>query len=546
VDTTAPAGPDPGTATVERAPGHGEAERTRPAVQLVRGTWDRLREDRGLCTVLVAVALWCAVMYLHVWGRHDRFGTFDNDLGFHDQYVWLLARGKSFSTVLGLPPFGHNATFGYLLLLPLSWLGLGPHGLNLIGTVAVGLGAVPLYLLARDRFGDQWKGVPFGLVWLLHPVVQGNVWETFHPDAMAMAPLMAAYLCATRRRWRWFAVWLVLALIWKSDVSLAVAMLGLLLALRTRRPDSPDSAFGPHRPARDRRIAAATVAVGLLWFAVTVGWMIPHFSGGGTVFGPLYGDLGETPVDVAATTVQDPARVAGRLWEHEPVRYGRDLLAPYAFLPALAGGPLLLAAPQAVVNLLSDMPFTREWPDNAHYQALPVVALSLALVEGVAWLDRKRPGWGRPATTLVLATSLAATVAWGSLPPFATQQDYYWQPADAVARQTRKDAIDLIPPDASVTAQYLLVPHLTHREQVYSFPNPWRRVFYGVKGTPLPDPATVEYLVVDTPALQGIDAEDWRCIIGSGAFTTLYDQQGIVVARRLPGRTDDRLCQDRT
>jgi uncharacterized membrane protein len=286
------------------------------------------------------------------------------------------------------------------------------------------------------------------------------------------------------------------------------------------------------------------MAVGVAWAVFTVGFLIPHLSGGGTVFGPLYGDLGETPVAVAATTVRDPVKVAGRFWEHEPVRYSRDLLAPYAFLPVLGGAPLLMAAPQAVVNMLSVMPFTREWGDNAHYQAMPVVALSLALVEGVAWLDRKRPGWGRTATTVVLATSFAATVAWGSLPPFATQQDHYWQAHDPTYERARQQAVDLVPPDASVTAHYLLVPHLTHRDDVYSFPNPWRRVFYGVNGTPLPDPAVVEYLAVDAAALQGADLDTWTCIIDSGAFERIYDEAGVVVARRIPGHTEDRACQD--
>jgi uncharacterized membrane protein len=445
--------------------------------------------------------------------------------------------------VLGLPPFGHNATFGYFLLLPFSWLGLGAHWLNFVNTVAVAAGTVPLYLLARDRLGDQWRAVPVGLVWLLHPVVQGNVWETFHPDSIAMAPLMAAYLCASRRRWRPFAAFLVLALIWKSDVSLAVAMLGVVVLLWSRRSDDG---------GKVRKVGAATVAVGLLWFAFTVGWMIPHFSGGGTVFGPLYGDLGETPVDVAGTAVRDPGKVAGRLWDHEPVRYSRDLLAPYGFLPVLGGAPLLMAVPQAFVNLLSDMPFTREWPDNGHYQALPVTALSLALVEGIAVVHRRRPqrpgglaavDWARVTTTLVLATSFAATVAWGSLPPFATQASHYWSPDDPVARQAKRGAIDLIPADAAVTAQYLLVPHLTHRETVYSFPNPWRRVFYGVKGTPLPDPAGVEYLAMDLDALApGPDLDLWNCVVAS--FDPIYEQAGIVVHRRTPGRTADRACQD--
>lgn len=130
------------------------------AILAIRRWVQRIREDRGLCAVLAIVAIWCAIMYLHVYWRHDRYGTFDNDMGFHDQYIWLLARGHWFSTVLGLPAFGHNATFGYVLFVPLSWFGLGPQGINFITTIAVGLGAVPLYLIARDRFRMNGKPLP--------------------------------------------------------------------------------------------------------------------------------------------------------------------------------------------------------------------------------------------------------------------------------------------------------------------------------------------------------------------------------------------------
>jgi uncharacterized membrane protein len=511
-----------------------------------RGGLLRILEDRGLCAVLVSVVLWCAVMYLHVWRRHDRYGTFDNDLGFHDQFVWLLARGKTFSTVLGLPPFGHNATFGYFLLAPFSWLGMGPQGLNLINTIAVGLGAVPLYLLARDRLGEPWRAVPFGLVWLLHPVVQGNVWETFHPDAMAMAPLLAAYLCASRRRWWWFGLWAALALIWKADVSLALAAMGVLIALRW-----------------NRRVGWGTVAVATLWFTLTVGVMIPRNSGGGTVFGPLYGDLGDTPVDVARTAVTDPAKVIRRVGEHEPVRYSRDLLAPYGMVPLLNPAPLLIGAPQAAINLLSELPFTREWRDNHHYQALPMVAMAIALVEAVGWLDRRwtrrRGRSGRPerssvgtigsqkvagvVTAFVVATSFAATVAWGSLPPFATQFAHYWSSDDDSARTAKDRVVELVGPTAPVSAHYLLVPHLTHREVVYSFPNPWRQVFYGVAGTELPDPRGVKVLAMDTTLLDDATRQLWDCIIGSGAFSVLWESQGIVYAERVSGRDDDLACR---
>ena len=112
--------------------------------------------DAPFATLLVAITVWVGWLGLHVWRRHDRFSTFDNDLGFHTQFVWLISHGKWFSSILGLPAFGHNATFGYFLLAPFSWLGGGAQFLDLTQTLAIGLGAVPVYLIARDRLGRPW------------------------------------------------------------------------------------------------------------------------------------------------------------------------------------------------------------------------------------------------------------------------------------------------------------------------------------------------------------------------------------------------------
>jgi hypothetical protein len=489
----------------------------------------RIDPTRPAFLLGIAVVVWCVVQFVHVWQRHDRFGTFDNDLGFHTQYVWQLARGRDFSTILGLPAFGHNATIGYLLLLPVSWLGFGPHGLNLVQTVVVGLGAVPVFLLARDRLRDEWLALVLGGLWLLHPVTQGNVWETFHPEAMAMPALLAAYLCATRRSWRWFALWVLLAIVWKADVALFVMVLGLLVAKRG-----------------DRWVGLTTAAGALTWFAVVTMLVIPHQAGGGgTVFGPLYSELGDTPTAVARTAVTDPSAVVGRIAGNEPIGYARDLLAPYAFIPLLSPSSLLLAAPQALVNLLPDpaIRFTHDPFDNPHYQALPNVALAIGLVEGVARLRRGALGRARAAIGFAAAFALAATAAWGTL-PFSVRAERYWPAAGDPTKADRQAAIDLPPDDATVTAQYLLVPHLAEREGIYSFPNPWRRVFYGVEGTPLPDPGVVEYVVMDTTYLGAADLEVWECVRSSGAFRSVLERGPVVVLERIPGATTDLACQE--
>ena len=74
--------------------------------------------DRALITVLVLTTLWIIVFGRLIYLRHARFGTFDFDLGIHDQAIWQMAHGHGFLTVRGLPALGHHATFAYWFFAP--------------------------------------------------------------------------------------------------------------------------------------------------------------------------------------------------------------------------------------------------------------------------------------------------------------------------------------------------------------------------------------------------------------------------------------------
>ena len=183
----------------------------------------------------LAIVVWILTFAVLVVRRQDRFWSVDFDMGIYDQAVWLLARGHDFITVRGLPVFGHHATFGLLLFAPASWLGAGPSFLNVVQVAVLALGAVPLYLLGRSRALGQWAAAALATAFLLHPALQFLGWELFHPEAIAITPLLCAYLCAVRRSWGWFALWAVVAVSFKEDLALAVVVLGLVIALRPRR-----------------------------------------------------------------------------------------------------------------------------------------------------------------------------------------------------------------------------------------------------------------------------------------------------------------------
>ena len=190
--------------------------------------------DRSWIVIVVLVVWWIVTFSQLVWRRHDRFGSSAFDMGIYDQAVWLLSRFQDFDTVRGLPVLGHHVDLNLILLAPFSRLGAGPAFLNIFQVVSIGMGAVPVYLLGRRRFESGWPAVCFALGFLAHPSIQSMAWELFHPDALAITPLLCAWYTWRTRRWGWTVGFLVYAMAWKEDVALFVVMLGLVWAARAQ------------------------------------------------------------------------------------------------------------------------------------------------------------------------------------------------------------------------------------------------------------------------------------------------------------------------
>ena len=466
-----------------------------------------------------AIVLWIVTFAILVVRRQDRFWSVDFDMGIYDQAVWLLARGHDFITVRGLPVFGHHATFGLFLFAPASWLGAGPDFLNVTQVTVLALGAVPLYLLGRHRGLGAWSAAALGAAYLLHPALQFLGWELFHPETIAITPLICAYLCAVRRSWRWFALWAVLAVSFKEDLALAVAVLGVIVAFR------------PHREPGDRRVGLVIAGLAALWFVAVTQLMLPVVSGHPAHYESLYSGVGGSPSGVVDTALRDPGEIAGRVFSSESGDFAWKLVAPFGLTALVAPGALVLGLPQFGADVLSDVSWTREI--SYHYAALPLAAVAIAAVEGAAFVVRRIGGvtrWLVPG--VVLACAFASTIAWGPSPIGDEYRDGWWAPATDTRLDAKRAAVDAVPDGASVSAVYTFVPQLSRREEIYSFPNPWRASNWGYEDRDTRDPAGVDWLVIDRAALGPADATLFDRILASGDWTIVRNEQGIIVARR--------------
>lgn len=474
-----------------------------------------------------AVALWTIVVGRLVVRRHNNFGTFDYDLGIHDQAIWLLSRGMSFNTVRGMASLGHHATFNYFFLSPLSWLGAGPNTWNVLQCLAIASGAVPLYVIARRRFGQPLLGLAVGLAWLLQPWLSWFAQETFHPEVMAMPFLLWAYALLDpvrfsdqesgfSRRDVWGLVVIVVALAWKEDVALAVLMLGFAISRLGRK-----------------RIGRRLMAMGLAWWVVFGVWLVPAWAGGKATYGGIYGRLGESSVEVALTSIFEP----NLAWEQFTANHGwlyiARLFLPFAFLALASPWLVLVMVPQFFANILTTVDFTSS--PKFHYQAIPMVALALATVEGIHRLSRNR-FTGRlgaaPFVALFLVVSFVGARGWGILPFGEEYRKGAWPlvPADNSGWEA---ALKRVGPDDGVAAHYLMVPHLSQREQVYTFPNPWTNSYYGISPDDLGDPTKVDWIVVWKGALNEAAQKTLDDLLASGEFGDPEEVNNIVSYRRL-------------
>jgi len=499
-------------------------------MQLVAVASASRRVTGGPPAVLAGLVAVYAVVFGHLtWRQHSNWGSLGFDTGIYDQGMWLLSQGRDpFITMRGMDYWGHHvAVIGYLFA-PVYWLGGGVHAVSLVHTIWVAAGAVPLWLLARHRLdGHPWVAMAVPAAYLLHPAVHWVTWWLYHPDSMAITPLLFAWWLARTGRWRWFALACGVALACKEDVGLAVAMLGLALGLMGL--SSPLSGA-----ARKQRTAGLLTALaGTTWFLLCTKVVIPLRNDHAPPFYESYFPaLGSSLGEILRNLVFHPSRAVGLLSRHRVPGYALKMLGPVGFvLPFLGPLGLVVAGPQLGVNLLVQV------QDGAtiksQYASLPIVGLFLGVAEGMALL-RRRPALARAAAGWLVGCALVGSHLWGLSPLGRDYRSGVWSdtPLDNVAQLDR--ALATVPPQGRVAASWNIVTHFTHRPTIYEFPNPWLSSNYGPTGNEVGDPTTVDWVVVERSALGPKDRELLgRLVSPGGGFLVVQDEAGVTVARRV-------------
>ena len=487
--------------------------------------------------LLLIIGIYCWIFVGLTWKQQSNFGTFGFDMGIYDQGIWLLSRFHDpFVTVRGLNFFGHHVNLITLLFVPFYWLGAGPHFLYLIETLTLAAGAIPIWLLAKDRFGSTWAAlIPAGS-YLLYSSVQWINWWHFHPDALIITPLLFAWWFQSRRAWLPFFLCICIALSCKEDAAIAVLMLGLLIfmkavikKIRSLSVITNESCNPVAQISSYAKNGAATMLIAIVWWYISTKLIIPWANmGSGPFYANLFPNFGSDVPSVIANILRHPERLWNILILDDRINYYWKLFAPVAFL-ALLSPEILIGIPQLVINSISAHGYTHDF--KYHYTAIIIAAVYISSTEAIGRVGKfYRPGMWFLLIFLGIS-SVYANIQWSPSPLGKSYRSGIWaQPHEK--HESLKVALKNIPDDAGVTASYYIVPHLTHRRVIYEFPNPFRVANWGIRGENPGNPDDVDYLVIDT-SLTGNNNLLYKDLIGpKGKFELIFSDRGIEVAKR--------------
>lgn len=385
------------------------------------------------------------------WRRYQTFNAYAFDLGIMEQSMWNTIHGRGpllYNTPEGASHLQVHLSPIMLLVAPIYMIFQTTIWFVFIQAAVVAVGGYFFFLIA-DHYLSTENALVVATLYYLNPVLWGMTLNGWHPVILAIPFLMGAFYELLEKDYRWYWIFVGLALACKETVALPVGMLALYQLSQTGGEISRKNIW-----------EKATIPV--LTLLIAGGWLIGSFlipkpASGWSAFNDYYGYLGSSATQIIITAATNPSLWITHLFQFKSIRYVVLLLAPLAFIPILAPKEAGIGLPGLLMVLLATAPFVRKL--DTQYPALILPFILIAFVIVIARLPQEAR---RPIFALIIITSLITGALLIQRPVKYNRFQGAAQPY-TTHDQAREKLINEIPNNATVLAQTSMFPHLFKR-----------------------------------------------------------------------------------
>ncbi|MEW6104510.1 MAG: DUF2079 domain-containing protein, partial [bacterium] len=416
--------------------------------------------------------------------QYNGFHTGHWDLAGFDQAIWNTIQGRILDTTM----YGHNFLGEHfspmlLILAPFYLIWQDPRMLLFLQSLFLGLGAIPVFLIAKDKLKHNLLSLSFSFAYLFHPFISRvNLFE-FHEICLAPFFLLFTFYFLQRRIWLLYFIFFFFSLMVKEDVSLIITALGIYSFFKT-----------------NKRIGIITFIIGIFWAYLSVSVLIPYIRKATETgawketygyFGRL--GLGESLSEIIKNLILKPQNTLKMLFlpANEKLATIILLVLPCGFLSILSP-VLLIALLEIILHFMAgwDAQYLLAW----HYSA-PIFPFAIVSgIYGLFFLSRRLKIPSFSFSLLMLTTSILSNYyfSFSALNLVFHNPSYYLYDVNnhktilsfpqkeklKIYYQLKKKwslfktIIYLIPKDSSISVEDNLLAHFSQRQtSLYVFPN---------------------------------------------------------------------------
>lgn len=201
--------------------------------------------------------------------RYKTLNSYYYDLGIMNQVVYNTSRGRILQMtnqdlMKNVSRFAIHFDPILAFFAPFYWIYPGPEILLVGQTIVLGFGALAVFLIGKKILKNKLISLLFSICYLFYFPVQRTVLFDFHAVALSTTFLLFALYFQEIKKWRWFYFFVFLSLLTKEHIGLVIFMLGLYQIFFKK----------------EKKIGLITALLGMVFFVITVYFIIPYFRGG--------------------------------------------------------------------------------------------------------------------------------------------------------------------------------------------------------------------------------------------------------------------------
>lgn len=402
---------------------------------------------------------------------HDKFMTFGLDLGYFDEVIWKISKGIFPYSGVGCIWFleDHFQPILYLIA-PFYWIWENVRVILIIQSFFMVFAGLPLYILAKKVTHNIFFSFSIVIAYLFFIGTQFAILNEFHQIIFAPLFIVLMYYSLEIKNLKIYFLTIFVLLLIKEDLTLFILAVGLGLIFRK-----------PYR-----RLGIITSFIGFISFLLLLYVVMPRLSVKGVYSHFDFGPAGFTPFDIILKSVSDPIFfVKSMIFPTIKVKTLLISFATYSFIPLLAGVSMLIPLIQdIVVRFIYAGPQFTKWSLVNHHATVSAILLAIGAVYGgkkivthLSVYSKSRYIYNYLGIFIIGSTIAADFIFHGPVNSLLKIQFYEKEKWT----MDNNEVLLQVPEDASVAAQNNLLPHLTHRENIYRIP-------YGLNS---------EYMVID-------------------------------------------------